>query len=225
MPAVIYDPKSGNYEIPHEFLRFVANRCKELGILFIMDEVKSLRVSYGGYQELAGVDPDLTTLGKLVGGGMPVGAFGGKAHIMDMMDNTKGATGISSGGTYSANPMTLAAGLAHMEGATPEVYVHLKQLGDRLHVGLEDVFARSNVPARIVATENIMSAHLTPDPVRNYRDILNIDRDMRNRLKLGMFLEGHYARELQELTVSAPMTNDTIDDLLASLEKVLNDKD
>ena len=223
--AVIYDPKSGNYEIPHEFLRFVANRCKELGILFIMDEVKSLRVSYGGYQELAGVDPDLTTLGKLVGGGMPVGAFGGKAHIMDMMDNTKGATGISSGGTYSANPMTLAAGLAHMEGATPEVYVHLKELGGRLRVGLEDVFARSNVPARIVATENIMSAHLTSDPVRNYRDILNIDREMRNRLKLGMFLEGHYARELQELTVSAPMTNDTIDDFLASLEKVLNDKD
>jgi glutamate-1-semialdehyde 2,1-aminomutase len=223
--AVIYDPKSGNYEIPHEFLRFLANKCKELGILFIMDEVKSLRVSYGGFQELAGVDPDLTTLGKLVGGGMPVGAFGGKTHIMDMMDNTVGATGISSGGTYSGNPMTLAAGLAHMEGATPEVYVHLKQLGDRLKTGLEDVFARANVPARVVATENIMSAHLTTDPVRNYRDILKFDRAMRNRLKLGMFLEGHYARELQELTVSAPMTNDTIDDFLASLEKVLNDKD
>ena len=223
--AVIYDPKSGNYEIPHEFLRFVANRCKELGILFIMDEVKSLRVSYGGYQELAGVDPDLTTLGKLVGGGMPVGAFGGKAHIMDMMDNTKGATGISSGGTYSANPMTLAAGLAHMEGATPEVYVHLKELGDRLRVGLEDVFARSNVPARIVATENIMSAHMTSDPVRNYRDVVKFDRDMRRRLMLGMFLEGHYARELQEMTTSAPMTNETVDDFLASLEKVLNDKE
>ncbi|MCZ6866328.1 MAG: aspartate aminotransferase family protein [Chloroflexi bacterium] len=223
--AVFYDPKSGNYEIPHEFLRFVANKCKELGIIFVMDEVKSLRVAYGGYQQLAGVDPDLTTMGKLVGGGMPVGAFGGKSYIMDMMDNTKGVTGISSGGTYSANPMTLAAGLAHMEEATPEVYDHLKQLGERLRVGLEDVFSRSDVPARIVATENIMSAHMTPDPVRNYRDILKFDREMRRRLMLGMMLEGHYARELQEITTSAPMTNDTVDDFLASLEKVLQDKD
>ena len=220
--AVIYDPKSGNYDIPHEFLRFVADKCKELGILFIMDEVKSLRVSYGGFQELAGVDPDITTLGKLVGGGMPVGAFGGKAHIMDMMSGNRG---ISSGGTYSGNPMTLAAGLAHMEGATPEVYVHLKQLGERLRQGLEDVFARANVPARIICTENIMSAHMTSDPVRNYRDVVKFDRDMRRRLMLGMFLEGHYARELQEMTTSAPMTNETVDDFLASLEKVLNDKE
>ena len=131
--AVIYDPKSGNYDIPHEFLRFVADKCKELGILFIMDEVKSLSVAYGGFQELAGVDPDITTLGKLVGGGMPVGAFGGKAHIMDMMSGNRG---ISSGGTYSGNPMTLAAGLAHMEGATPEVYVHLKQLGREAAAGV-----------------------------------------------------------------------------------------
>ncbi len=219
--AVIYDPKSGNYEIPHEFLRFVVDKCKELGILFIMDEVKSLRVSYGGFQELAGVDPDITTLGKLVGGGMPVGAFGGKSHIMDMMSGGS----ISSGGTYSANPMTLAAGLAHMEEATPEVYVHLKALGERLRDGLEDVFARSNVAARVVYTENIMSAHMTADPVRNYRDIVKFDRDMRRRLMLGMFLEGHYARELQEMTTSAAMTNETVDDFLASLEKVLNDKD
>ena len=119
----------------------------------------------------------------------------------------------------------MAAGLAHMEEATPEVYDHLKQLGERLRVGLEDVFSRSDVPARIVATENIMSAHMTPDPVRNYRDILKFDREMRRRLMLGMMLEGHYARELQEITTSAPMTNDTVDDFLASLEKVLQDKD
>jgi glutamate-1-semialdehyde 2,1-aminomutase len=223
--AVFYDPKAGNYEIPHEFLRYVANKCKELDILFVMDEVKSLRVSYGGYQELAGVDPDLTCMGKLVGGGMPVGAFGGKAKIMDMMDNTMGNTGITSGGTFSANPMTLAAGLAHMEEATPEVYDHLKSLGLRLRDGLETVFSNSDVPAQIIYTENIMSAHLTPDPVRNYRDIAKFDKQMRRRLMLGMFIEGHYAREIQEITVSHPMTNDIIDNFLSSLEKVLHDKD
>lgn len=223
--GLFYDPKSGNYEIPHEFLRFVANKCKELGIIFVMDEVKSLRVSYGGYQELAGVDPDLTTLGKLVGGGMPVGAFGGKSYLMDMLDNTKGGTGISSGGTYSGNPMTLSAGLAHMEEATPAVYEHLRQLGDRMRQGLEDVFSRSDIPARIVATENIVSAHMTPDPIRNYRDTAKFDHDMRNRLKVAMLLEGHYARELSEMTTSAPMTNETVDSFLTSLEKVLGEKD
>ncbi|SVA49531.1 uncharacterized protein METZ01_LOCUS102385 [marine metagenome] len=221
--AVLYDPKAGNYDIPHEFVRFVAGKCKELGIIFVMDEVKSLRVAYGGYQELAGVDPDLTTLGKLVGGGMPVGAFGGKKEIMDMMDQTKGYK-MSSGGTYSANPMTLAAGLAHMEGATPEVYAHLKTLGDRLAKGMGDVFSNSDIPVQILHRDNITSAHLTPDPVRNYRDILKFDKEMRRRLMLGMLLEGQYARELQEMTVSSPMTTATIDDFLGALEKVVHDK-
>ena len=190
-----------------------------------MDEVKSLRVSYGGYQQLAGLDPDLTTMGKLVGGGMPVGAFGGKARMMDMMDHTEGNTGINSGGTYSGNPMTLSAGLAHMEEATPEVYEHLRQLGARFSEGLEDVFAKAGVPARIITTENMVSAHMTPDPVRNYRDLAKFNHDMRRRLMLAMTLEGHYARELQEMTVSAPMTDAIVDDFLSSLEKVLGEKD
>ena len=223
--AVFYDPKCGNYDIPYEFPRYVQERCKELGILFVMDEVKSLRVSYGGYQQLAGLDPDLTTMGKLVGGGMPVGAFGGKARMMDMMDHTEGNTGINSGGTYSGNPMTLSAGLAHMEEATPEVYEHLRQLGARFSEGLEDVFAKAGVPARIITTENMVSAHMTPDPVRNYRDLAKFNHDMRRRLMLAMTLEGHYARELQEMTVSAPMTDAIVDDFLSSLEKVLGEKD
>ena len=122
--------------------------------------------------------------------------------------------------------MTLSAGLAQLEEATPEVYEHLRQLGERFAKGLQDVFSRSDVPARIIATENIVSAHMTPDPVRNYRDLAKLDYDMRRRLMLAMFLEGHYAPwELQEMTVSAPMTNETIDDFLSSLEKVLHDKD
>lgn len=222
--AVFYDPKAGNYAIPFEFVRFVARRCKELDILFVIDEVKSLRVTYSGYQQLADVDPDLTTMGKLVGGGMPVGAFGGKSHIMKLMDHTQN-TGLTSGGTYSGNPMTLAAGLANMEAATPELYAHLRKLGDRLASGLREVFAKAGIPAQIVHTENITSVHLTPDPVRTYRDTATFDRNMRRRLMLGMYLEGHYARELQELTVSAPMTETTVDGFLTSLETVLNDRD
>jgi glutamate-1-semialdehyde 2,1-aminomutase len=224
LAAVFYDPKCANYEIPFEFPRFVQKKCRELGIPFVLDEVKSLRVSYGGYQELAGLDPDITTMGKLVGGGMPVGAFGGKAKIMDILDPAQGK-GVSSGGTYSANPMTLAAGLAHMEEATPEVYAHLKRLGKRLGDGLKDVFSRSDVPARIIVTENMVSAHMTAGPVRNYRDVFKLNMDMRRRLMLGMTLEGHYAREIQEITVSAPMTNKTVDSFVASMEKVLHDKD
>ena len=222
--AVFYEPR-GSIEVPYEFVRFVANKCKELGIIFVMDEVKSLRVSYGGDQELAGVDPDMTTMGKLVGGGMPVGAFGGKAYIMDILDASAGGKGISSGGTYSGNPMTLAAGLAQMEEATHEVYDHLRQLGDRLRVGIENVFSSSKVPARVVTTENMISVHITPNPVRNYRDSLKTDRTMLRSLTLGMMLEGHYAGGLQGITTSAPMTNDTVDNFVTSLEKVMHDSD
>ncbi|MBM3926270.1 MAG: aspartate aminotransferase family protein [SAR202 cluster bacterium] len=222
--AVFYDPKSANYEIPFEFVRFVANKCKELGILFVVDEVKSLRVAYGGYQALAGVNPDLTTFGKLVGGGMPVGAFGGKKKIMDVLDPEK-KMGIASGGTYSANPMTLAAGLAHMEEATPDVYKHLKAIGKRMADGLETVVKKSKFPGRVLYLENMITVHMTTSPVRNYRDILKFDQQMRRRMMLAMTMEGHYCREMQEMTVSSPMTNAIIDDFIADFEKVVAAKE
>lgn len=226
LAALIYEPKAGGYDIPFDFVQFVEKTCNDLGILFIMDEVKHFRVSYGGYQELAGVSPDLSVFGKLVGGGLPVGAFGGRQDIMDLLDGTKGKSGISSSGTYSGHALTLAAGWATMKAATPEVYDYMKQLNDRLAKGVGDVFTRAQIPCSIVSHNNIMTAHLTDTPIRDYRSASSkTTGDLNNRLSLALMMEGYLARGLSELTISEPMTETIIDDFITTLERVIHEED
>lgn len=105
-----------------ERLRAVTERT---GTLLIFDEVISFRVAPGGAQERFGVRPDLTTLGKIIGGGLPVGAFGGRADVMAAFDPRQGRGRISHGGTFNANPLTMAAGVATLEALTPERYRQL----------------------------------------------------------------------------------------------------
>jgi len=97
-----------------------ARETQRRGIVLIFDEVISFRVAWGGAQEHFGVRPDLTTLGKIIGGGLPVGAFGGRRDIMAYYDPRQGAARISQGGTFNANPVTMAAGLATLNALTPE---------------------------------------------------------------------------------------------------------
>ena len=104
-----------------EFLQGVRKLTEELGIVLVFDEVQSLRVAPGGAQDLFGITPDLTALGKIIGGGMPVGAFGGRRDIMAQFDPTQGPARIAHAGTFNANPMTLVAG----------------EVGDRCSFGFE----------------------------------------------------------------------------------------
>src|SRR5207245_1561580 len=94
------------------FLQRLRALTERHGILLIFDEVISFRIAWGGAQERFGVRPDLTTFGKIIGGGLPVGAFGGRADVMSYYDPRKGAARISHGGTFNANPATMAAGVA-----------------------------------------------------------------------------------------------------------------
>ena len=119
LAGVFYDGKPGMLDISREFTRFVREITQELGLPMIMDEVVSYRVGYGGYQALCDVEPDLTIFGKIVGGGLPVGAIGGKSELMDVLDNTGSPTGLGQSGTFSGNNFTLAAGLATLRALTP----------------------------------------------------------------------------------------------------------
>ncbi len=103
--GVFYDGKPGMLDVPDEFTHFVRDITAELGMYMVMDEVVSYRVGRAGYQGLAGVEPDLTIFGKIVGGGMPVGAFGGSNELMDMMDNSDGAPVLAPSGTFSGNKL------------------------------------------------------------------------------------------------------------------------
>ena len=113
-----------------EFLRGLRDLTTELGIVLIYDEVQSFRIAPGGAQETLGVIPDMTAFGKIIGGGTPVGAFGGRADIMELFDPTSGAA-IPHAGTFNANPVTMAAGEVVMNHLTPEVYDRMNALGRR----------------------------------------------------------------------------------------------
>src|SRR5215468_4215670 len=133
-----------------EFLRGIRKLTEELGIVLIFDEVQSLRVSPGGAQELLGVTPDLTCLGKIIGGGMPVGAFGGRRDIMAQYDPTvSGGARIAHAGTFNANPMTLVAGEAVMLALTPALYRQMNDLGHSLRTRLAASLGDTGVPVQV----------------------------------------------------------------------------
>ena len=138
LSCVIIEPVLSNFgylPADGEYLARLRELTTELGLIFIFDEVQSFRLSQGGAQEQMGVIPDMTTFGKVIGGGMPVGAWGGRADLMDLFDPTDGPV-VSHAGTFNANPMTMVAGLATLDQLTPEVYERMNALGDILRAKL-----------------------------------------------------------------------------------------
>ena len=173
-----------------DFLRGIRTLTEELGILLIFDEVQSFRVAPGGAQELFGVVPDITALGKIIGGGMPVGAFGGRRDIMELFDPTEDGPVISHAGTFNANPMTLVAGQVVMEHLTVDVYRRLSLLGDMLRGKLRAVFGELEVPAQVTGVASLFGIHFTSEEVTDYRSTIRGDRQMTKALFTGLLNEG-----------------------------------
>ncbi len=134
LAAIIIEPVqgAGGVRAPEpEFLPFLRAFTERHGALLIFDEIISFRVSPGGAQALFGVRPDLTTLGKIIGGGYPLAAFGGRTEVMDIFDARRTGA-VSHGGTFNGSPVAAAAGLATLRELTPDTYVRLDTLGARL---------------------------------------------------------------------------------------------
>lgn len=172
--AVILEPVVGNAGcIPprdgfHEGLRALTRRE---GALLIIDEVMTgFRVALGGAVQLYSLDPDLVTLGKIVGGGLPVGVFGGKRELMDMLAPLGP---VYQAGTLSGNPLAMAAGLAtiqYLEEHSQEVYPHLEAMGKMLVEGVAAEAALAGVPLTTNRVGSMWTWFFTPGPVRNYEE-------------------------------------------------------
>lgn len=226
LAAIFYDGKPGMMEVPDEFTHFLRELCSELGILMVMDEVVSFRVGYSGYQGICGVDPDLTLFGKILGGGLPVGALGGKAEFMDVLDNTQGRTKLGQSGTFSGNNFTVAAGLATLRSLTPEVYKHLDELRERLRNGLVDTFEHANIPCQVLSAGSIVNAFPSDQPVTDHRSFMAVDSELMERIFMGLLLRGyHMGQGSMGMLLSSPMTVDHIDGLLEAVGEVLAEQD
>jgi glutamate-1-semialdehyde 2,1-aminomutase len=152
----------------YEFLRTIT---RHYGIVLIFDEVIAFRLGSSGAQGRYGGDPDLTAFGKIVGGGLPIGAVGGRAEIMDLFDPTDGPARVISGGTFSGNPLSMAAGLACLEKLTPEAFARLDVLGERMRSGANQILRRYGQQAQVSGDGSLFQFVPTAAPLENYRSI------------------------------------------------------
>jgi glutamate-1-semialdehyde 2,1-aminomutase len=182
--AGLYLPKPGYLELLREITR--ANNA-----LLIFDEVMTgFRLAPGGAQERFGISPDLTCFGKVIGGGLPVGAFGGRAEIMDFLAPLGP---VYQAGTLSGNPIAMAAGIAALEElAAGNAYATLEQLGATLETGMKNAAQSAGVPVQFNRYGSMFCAYFTAEPVHNLADAMKSDRDRFKKYFHGMLQQGIY---------------------------------
>ncbi len=223
--AVIIEPVQGSGGvIPADkaFLERLRELTSAWGMLLIFDEVISLRISPGGAQEYYGVSPDLTTMGKIIGGGYPVAAVGGREEVMAAMDQRRGTGFVPHGGTFNGNPVGAAAGIATLERLTPDVYERLNVLGERVRMGLGDLFERRGVPATVTGIGSLFNIHATREVVRDNRAVQRGDARFLKALMLGLMNEGYWLAPRGMGCISTPMDESTVDGLVAASERVID---
>ncbi|MEE8442361.1 MAG: glutamate-1-semialdehyde 2,1-aminomutase [Dehalococcoidia bacterium] len=221
--AVIVEPVlggSGMVPADPEFLAMLRDVTRDSGTVLIFDEVISFRAAPGGAQEYYGITPDMTALGKVIGGGLPVGAFGGKREIMELYDPNQGPR-IPHSGTFQGNPMTMTAGVTTLELLTPELYARLDDLTERLREGIRHVCAEFDVPVQVTGLGSLYGVHFIDRPVRTYRDTVSSDAALRQRVFWGLMNEGIFSNTRLVGCVSWPMEEKEIDQQLEALRKVL----
>jgi glutamate-1-semialdehyde 2,1-aminomutase len=174
LAGILIDPmpnRAGLIPATPDFLAMLRRVANETGALLIFDEVISFRLGFHGAQGRFAARPDLTVLGKIIGGGFPVGAVGGRAEIMSVFDPSKGKPSVPHGGTFTANPITMVAGHAAMQLLTPAVYDTLAALGDRLQQGFEAVLRRHDVKGQVSGLGSMRRIHFVAGELRDYRSI------------------------------------------------------
>ena len=191
--AVIVEPIAGNIGVvpPADgFLRGLRDRCTANGSVLIFDEVISgFRAAAGGAQELFGVTPDLTCLGKIIGGGLPVGAYGGRAAIMEMVAP---AGPVYQAGTLSGNPVAMTAGLWALKRLTPRLYRDLAARGSMLAAGLAQAAREAGVAVQVNAFGSLLTPFFTSSPVRDLQSAMTANAEAYGVFFRGMLKRGVY---------------------------------
>ncbi|GAB3197204.1 glutamate-1-semialdehyde 2,1-aminomutase [Pontibacter aydingkolensis] len=222
--AIILEPVAGNMGLvtPAEgFLQGLRDLCDQEGIVLIFDEVMTgFRLAPGGAQELYGVTPDMSTLGKIIGGGMPVGAYGGKKEIMDYVAP---AGPVYQAGTLSGNPIAMAAGMAMLTylKENPEVYTQLNNITDKLVKGMQQNMQQLGATFTINRVGSMFSIFFTDQPVTDFESAKTSDTALFGRYFNAMLQKGIYLApsQYEALFVSTAITESIADQYIkANLE-------
>jgi glutamate-1-semialdehyde 2,1-aminomutase len=222
--AILVEPMLGSGGcIPGDpaFLHGLRALADAHGALLVLDEVMTSRLSYGGRQSLLGLRPDLTTLGKYFGGGMSIGAFGGRADVIDRFDPRR-ADALAHAGTFNNNVLTMAAGLAGLQRVlTREALDALNARGDRLRARLAEVFARHGVALQASGLGSLSNLHVTDRPIRSSRDLAGPDPRIKDLLFFDLLERGVWMARRGFMALSLPFGDAELDTLVAAFDEVV----
>ncbi len=172
LAAVLLDPmpqRVGLIAASADYVEAVQAAARAVGALLIFDEVICFRLGHGGAQAIWQAEPDLTAFGKIIGGGFPVGAVGGRSDVMAVFDPTGGKPALPHGGTFSANPVTMRAGLAAMTLLDAQTFAHLDALGERMREGMRRALRDARMPGQVTGMGSLLKVHMTDRPITDYR--------------------------------------------------------
>ncbi len=225
--AIIVEPIVGNSGLilPKEgFLEGLSEICQKHKSLLIFDEVMTgFRVAKGGAQKMFNVKPDLTCLGKVIGGGLPVGAYGGRRDIMELVAPSGD---VYQAGTLSGNPVAMAAGVAQLKVLKNEkIYTDLQESTDRLAQGLKDLIKDKGVNATVAHTCGMITVFFTKDEVTNFEEAQKADTETFSKVWKSLISHGVYwpPSQFEAAFLSTQHTKRIIDQMIEAFEKAFNE--
>ncbi|QNM05104.1 glutamate-1-semialdehyde 2,1-aminomutase [Qiania dongpingensis] len=221
--AVIIEPVAANMGVvaPKEgFLEELRQVCTEQGALLIFDEViTGFRLGFDGAQGYYGIEPDMTTFGKIIGAGMPVGAYGGRRDIMEMVAPVGN---VYQAGTLSGNPVAMAAGLAqlHILKDHPEIYRNMNEMGEYFRNELRGIVSRSGAPCQVNGVGSLSCLFFTAEPVTDYRSAKTADVKAFGEYFRYLLSHGIYVApsQFEAVFMSSVHTREDVDKTLSVIE-------
>jgi glutamate-1-semialdehyde 2,1-aminomutase len=228
LAAVLFDPLASRVAMvpaSSELRDTLQDCCRKFGILLVLDEVVSYRLDYRGAYRLFGYEPDLVALGKIIGGGLPVGAVAGPARHMAVFDHTKGKPPVSHGGTFSANPLTMTAGLAALRAFDQPAVSRLNRMGETLRNDISAQIAGKGLPAQVTGTGSFFRLHFKTTPINDYRTSFASPQEKRaiTAVQLAVLERGYLLTPGCSGALSTPMTDSDLRDLAAAIVDAMNE--
>ena len=227
LAAVLVEPMQGSGGcIPGDpaFLQMLRDETTRTGALLVFDEVMTSRLAPGGLQAALGIRPDLTTLGKYVGGGMSFGAFGGRADVMDLFDPRR-PDALPHAGTFNNNVLTMHAGLAGLTQVyTPAAADALNARGEALRARLNDACARAGAPMQFTGRGSMLALHTCRGPIRSAADVARGDAALKELVFFDLLARGIWLARRGMMTLSLPIGDAECDALVSAVEGFLDER-